>query len=175
MNFYDIYTTISLNPECERSMRAICEYLKCKNELETVKKALWKSPSMVELRGAFPFDTETANIYCSLWKAASAENYSRAEKFGRWLLRTVCPPADDEGMAAFHRRAKPALQPDNFEPEPQKPVEVKSASASSGGGAVQPESEWKMESDEDDHVIEIPSTKHNGADAVTKRSTKKSD
>ena len=101
MNFYDVYHTVVLNPELESSMVSICSYLNCQNRMEDVEKALWKKPSRAEAPGAFPFSEETGKIYDALWKAAKAENYSTAERIGRWVMKFICPPADDEGMNAY--------------------------------------------------------------------------
>lgn len=104
MNFYDIYVTLARNPEAETHLKNICKYCQCKNTLEELKSALHKKPNRSQHRGAFPFDEETGKIYDTLWKAADAENYTTAGKIGRWLMKMVVPPSDDEGMNAFHRR-----------------------------------------------------------------------
>ena len=128
MNFYDVYTTLSLNPEAEHAMNSICQYCNCQNELETLKRALWKKPNRSEVSGAFPFDEETGKIYDVLWKAAQTENYSTLGKIGRTLMKLVCPPADDEGMGRFH--AKYHETPEDYY-EPAKPAPKQSPQKSS--------------------------------------------
>jgi hypothetical protein len=66
MNFYDVYTTLSLNPVATESMNAICQFLNCRNELEVVKQALWKKSPRIESPGAFAFDEQTGRIYDSI-------------------------------------------------------------------------------------------------------------
>jgi len=107
-------------------MNSICEYCGCINQLDALKKALWKKPSRVELPGAFPFDEETGKIYDVLWKAAQTENYGTAEKIGRFLMRLICPPAEDEGMGKFHARYHDA--PEDPDAAPSKPTPQKSYS-----------------------------------------------
>ena len=96
--------TLTRNPEAETHMKSICKYCQCQNTLEELKSALHKKPNRAQHRGAFPFDEETGRIYDTLWKAADAENYTTAEKIGRWLMKIVVPPSDDEGMSAYHRK-----------------------------------------------------------------------
>jgi hypothetical protein len=169
MNFYDVYTTLSLNPVAAEPLQAICTAVGSQNELESLKKALWKSPSRVDSPGAFPFDEQTGRIYDSLWKAAAAENYSKVERFGRWLLKTICPPADDEGMAAYHRTAH------------QTPVEAglveKGISRNEGPLPTEeePSKQWEVSDDGEDKEIEIPNVRGQQTETVTRRSTKKSD
>jgi hypothetical protein len=169
MNFYDVYTTLSLNPIASDALTAICKHVGSRNELESLKRALWASPSRLDSPGAFPFDEETGRIYDSLWKAAAAENYSKVERFGRWLLKTICPPADDEGMAAYHRTAR-----QNQVQEPPTRSEVIRDDGPLPIGD-EPAEEWHVSDDGDDKEIRIPTGKAAPTDAVTRRSTKKSD
>lgn len=128
MNFYDIYTTLTINPDegTQQAMTSICEYCGCLNQLEALKKALWKKPNRVENPGAFPFSEETGKIYDALWKAAQSENYGTAEKIGRFFMRLICPPAEDEGMGKFHARYHEA--PEDPNAAPSKPTPQKSYS-----------------------------------------------
>ena len=99
--------------------------------MDTLKKALWKKPSRVELPGAFPFDEETGKIYDVLWKAAQAENYGTAEKIGRFLMRMIVPPAEDEGMGKFHARYRESLDDPEYtdtKPTPKKSFQSPSPS-----------------------------------------------
>jgi hypothetical protein len=167
MNFYDVYTTLSLNPVATESLNTICQFLNCRNELELVKQALWQRPARLQSPGAFPFDDQTGRIYDSLWKAAAAENYSKLERFGRWLFRTVCPPADDEGMAAFHRKAKPT-GPD----EPPKPARREESPGDEPDLPRPLEAEEEVQNDEDLGKDIVP-TRSADQDAVVRRSTRK--
>lgn len=125
MNFYDVYITLSHNPEAERAINSICSYCGCSNSLENLREALWKKPSRAQHMGAFPFDEETGKIYDVLWKAAAAENYSTAERIGRWIMKTLVPPADDEGMGTYgtagNRKRTQAAPAPRYEPEPPRP------------------------------------------------------
>jgi hypothetical protein len=172
MNFYDVYGTLSLNPVASDAMEAICKHVGSKNELESLKRALWAAPSRVDSPGAFPFNEETGRIYDSLWKAAAAENYSKVERFGRWLFKTICPPADDEGMAAYHRTAR-----QNQVQEPPKPPARSEPIRDDGPLPTEdePAEEWHVSDDGDDREIQIPTGRTGQTESVTRRSTKKSD
>jgi hypothetical protein len=173
MTFYDVYSTLSLNPLAANALTSICTLLSCPNDLESVKKALWTKPCRTELAGAFPFDEETGRIYDSLWKAAATENYSIAGRFGRWLFRTICPPAEDEGPQALLRKPAPivthedspppVVQAPELEPEPEPEQE---------DGA-----EWRQaeEAEEPEVEIEAPASKKPAEPAVTRRAGKKVD
>jgi hypothetical protein len=166
MNFFDVYTTLALNPTAAEPLAAICRFVACENAIEPLKRGLWRHPSRIDSPGAFPFDEATGRIYDSLWKAASAENYSRLERFGRWLMKTVCPPADDEGMAAYHRR--PGAPPDAPAPPPRPPPARERP-------APPDAPEWTVDDDGDDREIRVPSPALAPGDEVTRRSTKKAD
>jgi hypothetical protein len=172
MNFYDVYTTLTLVPDAAKALGSICTFLGCENELETVKKALWTKPARTAHSGAFPFDEETGRIYDSLWKAAAAENYSRAERFGRWLFRTICPPADDEGPESLTRKAKVTI-PDEDIPPPIESKPLPPRVAESEPFIDQEGPEWHISDGEtEEHVLQVPNA--NKA-AVTHRSRKKAD
>lgn len=177
MNFYDIYTTLSLNPEAERSLNSICQYIGAENELESVKTALWNKPNRAQHSGAFPFDEETGKIYDALWKAADAEHFTLAGRFGRWLMKTICPPADDEGMGFYHKTAKH----DGEDEEPDQVTEQKPETdnhINTDGETkieTQPphDSNWQMSgSDEEENVIVIESKPQHKEEQVVKRSKK---
>lgn len=183
MNFYDIYTTLSLNPDAQPSMEKICEYCNCLNQLESLKQALWKKPNRVTNPGAFPFNEETGKIYDALWKAADAENYSTLGKVGRWMMKLIVPPADDEGMGRFHAKyhdtpndeyhapAKPAPQPTSPSKQatytPSQPVVNEEPVVA----APREENEWKLE-DEDKST---PQVTYKQSDVARRATSKKDD
>ncbi|OHT09244.1 hypothetical protein TRFO_21885 [Tritrichomonas foetus] len=183
MNFYDVYTTLSINPETQPQLVKISEYLGCQNQLESMKEALFKKPNRAQFPGAFPFDEETGKIYDTLWKAADAENYTTAGKVGRWLMKLICPPADDEGMAAFHKKASNSVEPD-LQPEPETANYAPNpySSTSAVGNTSAPEldvvqadnQKWEM-SDDDDNVIVVEAKPKQQNNDVVKRSNKKGD
>lgn len=167
MNFFDVFTTMSVNPATQKPLQDICQFIGVPVELETLKKALWKQPARHEHPGMFPFNEETGRIYDALWKAAQSENYSTMERIGRWLLKAICPPADDEGMAAFHRKAK-ATTPEYRAPEPEEPVKQEiitpNENPQNGGG------DWDVSDDEQNNIV--IETKPHKNDDVVKRSKK---
>ena len=166
MNFYDVYTTLSVNPSTQKPLQEVCEFLKSPNSLEPLKKELWKWPARSESPGMYPFDEETGRIYDALWKAAQAENYSALTRFGRWLMKTICPPADDEGMAAYHRRAKMnspvETEEDHYQPEPVQVQDVNPPEVNEA---------WDISDDEHEEVVVAPK-KTPPREEVTKRSKK---
>lgn len=168
MNFYDVYTTLSVNPSTQDQLQQICDLVQCQNSLEPLKQALWKRPSRAEHPGMFPFDEETGRIYDSLWKAAQAENYSALGRFGRWLMRTICPPADDEGMAAYHRKARQQPQ-QHYEEDVSygaadvRKEEVQAPVTNEGQG-------WEMSDDQENEIV--VKSKETRDDAVMRRSKK---
>ncbi|KAH0796036.1 hypothetical protein GPJ56_000104 [Histomonas meleagridis] len=173
MNFYDVYTTLSYNPDMERPLNQICEYLGCRNTLEELKQALFKKPSRAQFGGAFPFDEETGRIYDALWKAADAENYSTATKIGRWIMKTICPPADDEGMGAYHM--KPRSNYESREPEevPQQQYEPTPKSETNYETPLHNDNDkWEIEDDADD-IIVVDAKPKPSKNTVTKRTTNK--
>lgn len=167
MNFYDVYTTLSRNPETSSSLDKISDYLKCPNTLETLKQALFKKPSRSQYGGAFPFDEETGKIYDTLWKAADAENYSAATRFGRWLMKTICPPADDEGMNAFYLRGDAS---DNV-------VVTHEASRDDDDYIVNDEvnEQPNEKEDNEDDIIVVEEKPKQKADTIVQRKTNKKD
>ena len=172
MNFYDVYTTLSLNPSTQTQLQQICDFVQSPNSLDSLKKALWKRPSRAEHPGMFPFDEETGRIYDSLWKAAQAENYSMMGRLGRWLMSAICPPADDEGMAAYHRKARSspsvAEDPSRYdyqEPEPQPKKNVYDPEP-----VEQVAEGWQVSDDEKE--IEVVAPRQPKGDEVVKRSKK---
>ena len=163
----------------EQPLNSICEYLGCRNTLEDLKQALFKKPSRAQFGGAFPFNEETGKIYDVLWKAADAENYSTATKIGRWIMKTICPPADDEGMGAYHKKASSDYYRRDLEEAPQQQVKKYDESAPQ---TAQPEpsyepptngdsaDRWEIEDDAEDIVFEAKPKPSNN---VTKRKTNK--
>ena len=124
-NYYDVYTTLMVADEDTKlALEKICDFCKCPNDMETLKKALWKKPSRVENPGAFPFDENTGKIYDVLWRAAQKENYGTAEKIGRFLMKLICPPAEDEGMGRFHAKYHEAPIDENETVQQKKPVKI---------------------------------------------------
>jgi len=180
MNFFDVFMTLQYNPNAEKPMISICEYLNCKNELETVKSALQKKPNRAQHIGAFPFDEETGRIYDALWKAADAENYTPAEKVGRWFMKMICPPADDEGMAGYHRKARkfPEEEEENTVPiTNMKPVtKVNSTIETNLVEPIveNPKNNWDIDEVDNGEVVVVESkVKPNKTDDVHKRITNK--
>lgn len=189
MNFYDVYTTLSINPETQQCLVKIADFLGCQNQLEPMKNALFKKPNRVQSPGAFPFDEETGKIYDTLWKAADAENYSTAGKIGRWFMKLICPPADDEGKAALLRKPEPEQnhEPDSYsnqtyEQNTNQPI---SSSELNGNDYTEPQNtstetkqtSWEVSDDEDENVIVIESgpKSKNSSNDIIKRSNKKGD
>ena len=182
-NYYDIYTTISLNPETQKPLNTICEFLQCPVQMEPLEKALWKKGNRIQNPGAFPFDDETGKIYDVLWKAAESENYSTLTRIGRWLVKSICPPASDEGMAAFHRKAHDPEEDENEYPQPKpKPVQPKpevsvveetktnDEQTQENDSVLQPIEPIQDEDDENVIVIETRTTSSN--DGAVRRSKK---
>ena len=181
MNFYDVFITLQFNPNAEKPLLNICEYLNCENQIDSMKSALQKKPSRSLLLGAFPYDDDTGKIYDVLWKAADAENYTAAEKVGRWFMKMICPPADDEGMAAYHRKARNNNEDEEEiknDPKPILPEEPKKISV-----GLPPKQEnledpllskkWDVEDNEPEIVV--IDTKKPKTDDIYKRNTKKGD
>jgi hypothetical protein len=160
MNFCDIYLTMTYIPDGVKALNTICTFLGCANDRDTLKQALWGRCSRVEHPGMFPFDEETGRIYDSLWKAAAAENYSTPVRLARWFLRTICPPADDEGPESFMRKAHPPIPDDDAVPLPDAvPIGP-------------PAPEWEVADDDTaDTQAGIPPARP-AADAVKRRSKK---
>jgi hypothetical protein len=158
MNFYDVYTTMTYIPEGEKALTEICTFLQCQNERETLKQALWRSSSRAENPGIFPFDAETGRIYDSLWKAAATENYSPVQKVARWILKTLCPPADDEGPESFLRKARPVGQGDDEDRPPPRPI-------------VPERKDWEVSDEREETPVDVPAARP-GAEPVKRRSKK---
>ena len=181
MNFYDVYTTLSLNPEAEKAMTSICEYCGCMNQMETLKKALWKKPSRAQAPGAFPFDEETGKIYDVLWKAAQTENYGTFERIARGIMKVICPPAEDEGMGKFHAKYHEAPIDEYDQPRPAAPANSYSASSAAqpqnqqfsdvqqNTTPVQEDADNNWEIDEKDVVVSRPKEEA----GITKRGNSK--
>lgn len=182
MNFYDVYTTLSLNPETQQTLDKIAEFLECPNQLEPMKQALFKKPNRSQFSGAFPFDEETGKIYDTLWKAADAENYSTVGKVGRWLMKLICPPADDEGMAAYHKKASHEPEISNSPPHhtnsspstPDYPEHQETHYQTNEIQQDQPQETWEDDNN-DEEVIIIPSVPKPKQSDIIKRSNKKGD
>jgi len=51
MSYYDVYTTLSLGPSTPKPPQDVCDHVKCTNNLEDLKKALWKRPSRADHPG----------------------------------------------------------------------------------------------------------------------------
>lgn len=166
MNFFDVFTTMKVNPATQKSLQDICQFVGSPVELESLKKALWKQPSRVEHSGMFPFNEETGRIYDALWKAAQSENYSTVERFGRWLLKAICPPADDEGMAAFQRKAKSTEYT-----RTEQPVVKQDLIQQNETTQVTSQGNWDISDDEHEQIV-IEKVKPKMNDDVVKRSKK---
>ena len=175
-----------MNPETQPAISTICGFLGCSNDLDSVKEALFKKPSRNQHPGAFPFDEETGKIYDTLWKAADAEHYTTAGKVGRWLMKLICPPADDEGMAAFHKKAAPSGD-DRYENYAQQQQENASNNAyndvsySNKTNAdvdeeeIHPQQQIEIENDNEETVIVVQAAPKAKKEEVVKRSHKKGD
>lgn len=186
MNFYDVYTTLSINPETQQILDKIADFLGCQNQLEPMKNALFKKPNRVQFPGAFPFDEETGKIYDTLWKAADAENYSTAGKIGRWFMKLICPPADDEGKDSFLKKPEPVQEPESYSNQDYNQEDnQKISSEYNGSDYTEPQnaptetkqSTWEVSDDGDENVIVIesgPKSKNNSTNII-KRSNKKGD
>lgn len=192
MNFYDVYTTLSLNPETQQTLNKISDFLGCQNQLEPMKNALFKKPNRVQFPGAFPFDEETGKIYDTLWKAADAENYSTAGKIGRWFMKLICPPADDEGMAALLKKPEQEVvhdpesysnQSNNQDYNQNEKQTVTSESFTNSytetqnSSNEQKQNTWEVSDDDEENVIVIESGPKNKSSSndIIKRSNKKGD
>lgn len=190
MNFYDVYTTLSLNPDTQQILDKISDFLGCQNQLEPMKNALFKKPNRAQFPGAFPFDEETGKIYDTLWKAADAENYSTAGKIGRWFMKLICPPADDEGMSAFLKKPSQEMEnpsePESYPNSEYNQTNNSNMSSESIGNTYtetknessdQKQSTWEVSDDDDENVIVIESgpKNKNSANDIVKRSNKKGD
>lgn len=182
MNFYDIYTTLNINPDSQHSVETICEYCKCLNQLESLKQALWKKPSRVQMPGAFPFDEETGKIYDALWKAAQAENYSTIGKVGRWMMKLICPPADDEGMGRFHAKYHEAPE-DETRPAPKPQTSTSnytpSAPSTTNTESVTQQPEPEPSNEGEWQIEESPAREEvlsrNNTESVSRRAASKKD
>ena len=188
-NYYDIYTTISLNPESQKPLQTICDFLQCPQQMEPLEKALWKKGSRIQNPGAFPFDNDTAKIYDVLWKAAESENYSTLTRIGRWLVKSICPPASDEGMAAFHRKAhdpeededeQPKSQPNPVQTKPIAPIVEETNINNDSNKQIREEDDYVLHpvepiQDDDDTVIIIETRTDQSNNGAVRRPNKKND